>query len=271
MQSNAYQLLALGARALFIFAAALIVLRAALNLLRMHHARKKLLRRLPDAGMVGEMRETDTDKGYPLPREGVLGGGRGCDIRLKGLRRRQVSFVFVEGRGVLLTPCHRRTDTLLDGEPLHRGAYALHGALLRVGGYTLRIRLFAGLNVPHPAPYQEQRWQPAPEEDLYAPDDALLCPQAPAYAPWSAQPPQAAWPQQAPEEAAPPFRYAAQEAAYAPPPAPLQPPAEADPFPYAAPPQPFEEGQSFAPAPEEEPPLFEAPVRRRRTDRRETL
>lgn len=173
MQSNAYQLLSLAARGLFILLAGLIVLRAALLLLREYGARKRMLRKLPDAGMVGEMRDMDSDKGYPLAREGVLGGGRACDIRLKGLRRRQVNFAYVDGKGILLTPCHRRSDTLLDGEPLRRGAYALHGAILRVGGYTLRIRLFAGLNVPHPARFEEQHWQPVYEEELYAPAPAF--------------------------------------------------------------------------------------------------
>lgn len=266
MQSNGYQLLALGARAFFVLLAALIVLRAALSLLREHRARKRLLKRLPDAGMVGEMRDIENDTGYPLPREGVLGGGRGCDIRLKGLRRRQVNFAYVEGKGILLTPCHRRTDTLLDGAPLGRGAYALHGAMLRVGGYTLRIRLFAGLNVPHPAPYQEH-WQPVYEEELYAPEYGSFTAVQP-YAP--AQP----WLQDAADdgEEAPVFSYApapqmfetqsipVRRAPAPPPPAPSV-PAEAplpfDSAPYAEPPQ-----TEDAPAP------FEAPVRHHRSERR---
>ena len=175
MPENLYQLLALAARAFFILLAALVVLRASLSLLSQHSTRKKLLKQLPDAGMVGEMRDIESDKSYPLPREGVLGGGSGCDIRLKGLRRRQVSFAYVPGKGILLTPCHRRSATWLDGVPLNRRAYALHGALLRVNGYTLCIRLFAGLDVPQLAMYQEH-WQPADEDDYYAPDDTQLTP-----------------------------------------------------------------------------------------------
>lgn len=238
MQSNAYQLLALGARAFFLLLAALIVLRAALHLLREHHARQKLLRLLPDAGMVGEMRDIDSDQGYPLPREGVLGSSRGCDIRLKGLRRRQVNFAYVDGKGILLTPCHRRTDTLLDGEPLGRGAYALHGALLRVGGYALRIRLFAGLNVPEPAQFQEH-WQPAYEDDLYAPDETQLS-GSPQWTDWT----QMQWPED-PEEDAPVFD-------------PVPPPQQEIPF------IPAEPGGMDAP---EQP----AQQRHRRSDRRRTL
>ena len=169
MSESLYQLIAMAARPAFLILAALIVLRGRQLLLSEHHARKKLLRRLPDAGMVGEMRDIESDKSYPLPREGTLGSGRGCDIRLKGLRRRQVSFAFVEGKGMLLTPARRRSATWLDGVPLSRPAYALHGALLRAGGYTLCVRLFAGLNVPDAAQLHDH-WQPAYEEDFYAPD-----------------------------------------------------------------------------------------------------
>lgn len=169
MNSHAYQLIALGARYLFVFLAFLIVFRAGLSLLSEHRKRKKKLRNLPDAGMVGEMRDTDNDRAYPLPREGTLGSGRGCDIRLKGLRRRHVNFAFVEGKGLLLTPCHSRSEVLLNNAPIRKGGYALHGALMHVGGYTLRIRLFAGLNVPRAASFQE-RFQPVYGEDLYAPD-----------------------------------------------------------------------------------------------------
>lgn len=169
MNGPAYQLVALGARYLFIFLAFLIVFRAGLSLLKEHRRRKKKLHNLPDAGMVGEMRDIDNDRAYPLPREGTLGSGRGCDIRLRGLKRRHVNFAFVEGKGLLLTPCHSRSEILLNHEPLRKGGYALHGALMHAGGYTLRIRLFAGLNVPRAASYQE-RFQPVYGEDLYAPD-----------------------------------------------------------------------------------------------------
>ena len=269
MSSNAYQLLALAARALFLFWGALIVLRAAFNLLAQHRARKRLLRLLPDAGMVGEMRDVESNQAYPLPREGVLGSGRGCDIRLKGLRRRQVNFAYVDGKGILLTPCHRRTDTQLDGEPLRRSAYALHGAILQVGGYTLRIRLFAGLNVPHPAQYQEH-WQPAYDDELYAPDETQMENPYAAYMPWA----QAVWPREEGEDA-PVFNYAPApqpmpqppQHGYAPPPqqAYMQPSQEEEyPAPLPAP----DSGEPFLPEQEQAPAPFDAPRRHRRSDRR---
>ena len=208
MPENLYQLLALAARALFIVLAALAVLRSALGLLSQHRARKKLLKQLPDAGMVGELRDIESNKSYPLPREGVLGGGRGCDIRLKGLRRRQVSFAYVPGKGILLTPCHGRSATWLDGIPLRRSAYALHGALLRVGGYTLCIRLFAGLDVPEAATLQGN-WTPLTgEEEAWAEEagDIPLFDYAPGY---DYQPP-APMPMQPQEPPAAPPAYAPQ-------------------------------------------------------------
>ena len=177
-----YSLLVQAMRAVFIALAALTVLRASMSLLAQHRERKKLLRRLPDAGMVGEMRDIESDISYPLPREGVLGGSAGCDIRLKGLRRRHVTFSFVDGKGVLITPCHRRTAAWLDGVEIRKGAYALHGALLRVGGYTLRIRLFAGLDVPEASQYQDH-WRPAYEEEYYPPEGLA------AFGPGGAVPP----------------------------------------------------------------------------------
>ena len=270
MPDNLYQLLALAARAFFILLAGLVALRASLGLLGQHRARKKLLRQLPDAGMVGEMRDIESDKSYPLPREGVLGGGRGCDIRLKGLRRRQVTFAYVPGKGILLAPCHRRSATWLDGIPLSRRAYALHGALLRVNGYTLCIRLFAGLDVPQLAMYQEH-WQPAYEDDYYAPDDTQLTPVRTPYGTyWQSQGYEADevplfdMAPQGPAQAqayAPPARQAQEEP-------PMAPPAfDADPEAFLPPePQAEEPAAAFTDQPPEYP--AEAPRRHRRSDRR---
>lgn len=246
MPENWIQLLTLAARALFLLFAALVVLRTGFNLLRQHRARKRLMKQLPDAGMVGEMRDIETDKSYPLPREGVLGGGRGCDIRLKGLRRRQVNFAYVPGKGILLTPCHRRSATWLDGVAISRPVYALHGALLRVGGYTLCMRLFAGLDVPQLGMYEEP-WQPAYDEDYYAPAEEGF---APLPVDW----------QQGMTDGEEDVSYE-----FAPPPGAVSSPEEApedeEDGGFAPPPQP-------AAAPDDTPPASGQYVRRRRSDRR---
>lgn len=183
MEKNAYELIAMGARYWFILLSALVAWRGSVYLLREHFRRRKMLKKLPDAGMVGELRDEESGKAYPLPREGVLGGGRACDIRLRGLRRRHMNFAFVEGKGLLLTPCHGRSRILLDGAALGKGGYALHGDVLGVGGYTLRVRLFAGLNVPHPAAFRDH-WQRAFEEELYAPEPVPFAAEDAGYAPY---------------------------------------------------------------------------------------
>ncbi|MBQ9299736.1 MAG: hypothetical protein IJ214_04420 [Clostridia bacterium] len=275
MPDNLYHLLALAARAFFILLAALVALRASLSLLNQHRARKKLLKQLPDAGMVGEMRDIESNKSYPLPREGVLGGGRGCDIRLQGLRRRQVTFAYVPGKGILLSPCHRRSATWLDGIALRRRAYALHGALLRVGGYTLCIRLFAGLDVPQLAMYQEH-WQPASEDDYYAPDDTQLTPVRTPYGTyWQ---PQAYESDEVPlfdmmPQGQPPAQAYTPPARQVPdvPEASDAPPAfETDPEAFLPPePQPEEPAAAFSDQPPEYP--AQTPRRHRRSDRRREL
>ncbi len=271
MSGEQYQLLAMAARFLFLGLAALAVARAAMDLLQQHRQRKKTMRQLPDAGMVGELRDVESDRSYQLPREGVLGSGRGCDIRLKGLRRRHVTFAYVPGHGIQIRPCHRRCAAWLDGVPLRRPSYALHGMLLRAGGYTLAVRLFAGLDVPEIAMYQDDWggaegiggiWQRRAGGDEEIPLFDYT-PQGPeAYAPQAAPPPAG----REQYRAAPP-EYGA---------VPEQPagfPAEEE---YAAPPAFGEDPRDFIPEPrgEEAPPLFtgDAPgtpaPRRRRSDRR---
>lgn len=259
MDSHVYQLISLGARYLFVFLAFLIVFRAGLSLLQEHFKRKKLLRNLPDAGMVGEMRDTDNDRAYPLPREGVLGSRRGCDIRLKGLRRRHVNFAFVEGKGLLLTPCHNRSEVLLNGAPIGKGGYALHGAIMQLGGYTLRIRLFAGLNIPHTAAYND-RWQPAYGEELYAPDPFGLTQQAPAEL--YEQPPMPLY--DSPEYTqAPPAYQPYEQAVYTQPQQPLPPEDEDE-----EPPMPFDATLYAPKAPQTDDFTMTAPrVRHRRSER----
>ena len=184
MPNEIYELIAQGARYWFLFLMLLIAWRSWRWYRKDKKQAKKRRKLLPDAGFIGELVVVQgggpLERGavLPVPREGTLGSGRGCDIRLRGLKRRHVNFAFVEGKGLLLTPCHSRSEILLNHEPLRKGGYALHGALIHMGGYTLRIRLFAGLNVPRAASYQE-RFQPVYGEDLYAPDPYGFTPVTP--------------------------------------------------------------------------------------------
>lgn len=166
MASGAYELLALFMRYVFVLIGLLVLLRAFRWMRRDARNYRREMRALPDAGLVGEIVDLRTGKSQPLPREGDMGASRECDIHVKGpgVLRHHLRFAFEEGKGVLVTPA-RRGRTLLGGRELRSPGYALHGTQLQLGQATLRVRLFAGLKVPQPVPFQE---------DAAVPDPALV-------------------------------------------------------------------------------------------------
>ena len=167
MASGVYELLALLMRYVFVLIGALILLRAYRWMRRDARDYRRLMRSLPDAGLVGEVVNLRTGKSQPLPREGDIGSSHECDICVRGagVMRHHVRFAFEEGKGVLVTPS-RRGKTLLAGEPLRAPRYALHGTQLQIGSVLLRMRLFAGLKVPQPAAYQAEYPPETPEPDM---------------------------------------------------------------------------------------------------------
>lgn len=150
MAGTGYEIFALLMRYVFVALGALILLRALFWLRKDARAWHKEIKNLPDAGLVGELRDMQSDQSYPLPREGVLGKKHSCDIRIKGhlMPGKALTFLFVEGKGLAITPLGGQ-NVYLDGEAV-RGSkgYALHGTQLEVGGTVLKVRLFAGLKVP---------------------------------------------------------------------------------------------------------------------------
>lgn len=150
MAGTGYEIFALFMRYVFVLLGALILLRGLFWLRKDARAWHKEIKNLPDAGLVGELRDMQSDQSYPLPREGVLGKKHSCDIRIKGhlMPGKALTFLFVEGKGLAVTPIGGQ-NVYLDGEAV-RGSkgYALHGTQLEVGGTVMRVRLFAGLNVP---------------------------------------------------------------------------------------------------------------------------
>ena len=168
MSGDAYEILALLMRYVFAVIGALIVFRSFIWLRKDARAYRKEMRSLPDAGLIGEMVDLDTGKAQPLPREGVIGSSRECDIRVKGdyVLRRHARFEFEEGKGLKIIPS-RRGLTLLGGVEMRGPGWALHGTQIGIGSHTLRVRLFAGLNVPMPAAY------PEPDTILDAEDEEI--------------------------------------------------------------------------------------------------
>jgi hypothetical protein len=148
MQKETFELIAMFMRYWFTFLIVIITFRAIKWLLAERRAYRKTLRSLPDAGLIGELVDMQTGHSYPLPREGVIGGGHAADIRLKHLKRIKVIFQLVESKGIKLHANCRHQSIALDGEELYSDQYALHGSRLNIGPYQLRFRLFVGLDIP---------------------------------------------------------------------------------------------------------------------------
>ena len=165
MADTAYEIFALAMRYVYVVIGVVILLRALRWLRKDARAYRREMKALPDAGLIGEIVDLNTGKAQPLPREGTIGSARSCDIcvRGEGVRRHHAMFSFEEGRGLLITPC-LRCRMVMAGVELNSSAHALHGTQLEIGGTTLRVRLFAGLNVPHPMQFQPD----APENDASA-------------------------------------------------------------------------------------------------------
>ncbi len=154
MSKELYETLALGMRYWFLFLMLLIVWRSYRWLVRDRRQRRKRLRLLPDAGMVGEWVVLSCEEGelrpgdvLPVPVEGVLGSIRSCDavVPVSGVRARHLWFNFDEKKGLYVEPMMGCT-ALLDGETVTRRSpvYLAHGACLTVGACELRLRMFAG-------------------------------------------------------------------------------------------------------------------------------
>ena len=153
LSSEAYEMLALFMRYVFVLIGAVIVWRSFRWLSRDNRAYHREMRSLPDAGLVGEVVNLTTGEAQPLPREGVMGASRACDIRLKGegILSRHARFEFTPGKGLKIIPTGK-AHVLLGGVQLTQPGYAIHGTMLQMGENMLRVRLFAGLDVPqHPA------------------------------------------------------------------------------------------------------------------------
>lgn len=159
MSNQLYEIIAMLMRYVFVALGVLILLRALIWMRRDARNYSKEMRMLPDAGLVGEIVDLVTGKSQPLPREGTVGSGRYCDICLKynGMKRCHALIAFEEGCGVRITP-HRCGKIFIDGKQVSGVGYALHGTKVILGEAEIRFRLFAGLNVPHPLPYESNTY-----------------------------------------------------------------------------------------------------------------
>ena len=175
MPAQAYEIVALGARYWFAFLGVVIVWRSFIWLRKDARQRRKRLKKLPDAGLVGELvvlAGSDTlppGTVIPLPREGTLGSLRSCDVSVPcpGVLSRHGDFRFEDGVGLVITPAPN-LSIVVDGQepaPEQREWVMHHGSRLAVGDALLRLRLFMGLETARSAVFRQE------------PDDAELPPE----------------------------------------------------------------------------------------------
>ena len=173
MPDDLYEILSLGMRYWFLLLGALIVWRSFRWLRKDRREKHRRLRQLPDAGMIGELvvlvgsDELPEGTAIPVPREGVLGFLRTCDVvvPVSGVAGHHIDFSFQDGKGLLITPWRGQTCQVDADELTHRSRasrYPMHhGSRLFVGDAVLRLRLFAGLETSAHAAFAPD----APEQD----------------------------------------------------------------------------------------------------------
>lgn len=184
--NSLYEIIALAARYWFVLLVVIMVLVAYAwmwqDRMADHHRRAEL----PDAGMIGYLQVLRGCQGLeegtlvPIPREGILGCIRGCDVCIpaKEIRRIHADYEFVEGKGIFFIPRKGCTLTVNGVTLAHRShveAHPLrHHGIMTLGEISLQLLLFAGIEAPeeeHP-----QALAPFPEGEPPLQDDPSLFP-----------------------------------------------------------------------------------------------
>ena len=179
MPADKYELVALVARYWFAFLGVVIVWRSFMWLRKDARRKRKRLKQLPDAGLVGELvvlagsEALPPGSVIPLPREGTLGSLRSCDVSIpcSGVASRHGDFRFVDGVGLIVTPAAQLVVEV-DGQepdPAQREWVMHHGSRIAVGDALLRMRLFMGLETARSAAFQQD-----PQEEGMLPEMAAL-------------------------------------------------------------------------------------------------
>ena len=120
--------------------------------------RRERVHGLPGTGTVGELivlsgsEELDVNTWFPVPREGVLGSVRSCDLVIPcpGVRTKHLDFSWEDGTGLLIRP-RTGCEALINGMPVTcrtrpADVPLTHGSILQVGTAMLRLHLFAALD-----------------------------------------------------------------------------------------------------------------------------
>ena len=186
-----WNVLFLLSRWLFVILAGVVLLSALGWMLSDRRTRKEMLRGMPGAGTVGELvvlsgsEHLPAQSWFPVPREGVLGSVRSCDLVVpgSGIRSSHLDFRWQDGVGLLLYP-RSGCEVWVDGIPLNCRSDAFsrpltHGMCLQVGEVILQLQLFSAMDHTVRPP------QPVPAE--------MPVPTA-AAAPWPVPSESAPWP-----------------------------------------------------------------------------
>ncbi len=169
MPEEIYEVVALAMRYWFALLGVMIVWRSFAWLRKDRRARHRRLKRLPDAGLIGEMAvlrgsdELPEGSVLPMPYEGTIGFVRSCDVTVpvEGVAACHLDFSFQMQKGLLLYLRPGRT-CMVDGIPLTRRDKPrqlpmLHGSTLAIGDAVLQLRLFEELDtMPKRPPAQTQ-------------------------------------------------------------------------------------------------------------------
>lgn len=170
MPAEVYEVVSQGARYWFLFLMVMVAWRSYRWLAKDRRQRKKRLRLLPDAGFIGEFvvqqgnEELPQGTVLPVPREGILGSLRSCDlcIPMDGIAKNHLSFQYDDEKGFFICPLGKHSAQL-DDTVIHRKEgkqHMVHGARLTIGKAVLRLRMFAGFDSITRASYMEQATTP---------------------------------------------------------------------------------------------------------------
>ena len=187
-----YKVILQSSRYLFAFFALMLLFFAAAWLYDERRKRRDRLRYLPEAGNIGEMvvisgsDQLPVDTWFPIPREGVLGSLRSCDLVVPcpGVHARHLAFSWQDGTGLIIKP-FPGCETFVDGISLITAEKSdmpvmVHGSCLQVGSAVLRLQLLSALE------HTNRTFAASAPSPEYA--DAFAAQQTQPYAPFPQEP-----------------------------------------------------------------------------------
>ena len=158
LPENIWNVLHTVSRYLFPLLALSLVILVLFFILSESANRRERIRNLPGSGTVGELivlsggQDLDINTWFPVPREGVLGSIRSCDLVIPcpGVHSKHLDFSWQDGQGLLI---HPRTgcEVLINDVPVNcrtnvSAVPLTHGSVLQIGSAVLRLHLFAALD-----------------------------------------------------------------------------------------------------------------------------